>query len=170
MVEESISPEVADQMIEGCDLPSGGAYTAVGTYDHQEIVALVSKLSELTSTPVPALITAFGEYLFGRFYALYPQFFEGIDGAMDFLSRIEDVIHVEVRKLYPQAQLPTFDIERPSPDQLIMVYRSERHLGDLAEGLIRQCIVHYGESIDLSREDLDEPDQPVRFVLTRSDA
>lgn len=170
MVEETFSLEMADQMIEGCDLASGGAYTAVGTYDHQEVIALVSKLSELTATPVPALVTSFGEYLFKRFFARHPGFFDNVDDALDFLAMIEDVIHVDVRKLYPQAQLPRFDIERISPDKLIMVYRSERHLGDLAEGLIRQCIRHFGTPIDLVRENLEAPDKPIRFTLTRHNA
>ncbi|MBA1333177.1 heme transporter CcmB, partial [Candidatus Endoriftia persephone str. Guaymas] len=32
-VEERFSPEMADDIIESSDLPSGGAYTSVGTYD-----------------------------------------------------------------------------------------------------------------------------------------
>jgi len=33
MVEDRFSPEIADRIIEAADLPSGGAYTAIGTYD-----------------------------------------------------------------------------------------------------------------------------------------
>ena len=34
MVESHFSPEMADRIITAARLPSGGAYTAVGTYDH----------------------------------------------------------------------------------------------------------------------------------------
>ena len=78
LVEEKFGDEIADQIIEESDLPSGGAYTAVGTYDHQEIFQLVTQLSAKTNAPVPTLVKAFGQHLFGRFYAGYPQFFEGI--------------------------------------------------------------------------------------------
>ncbi len=165
MVEDRFSPEIADRLIDESDLPSGGVYTAVGTYPHTEIVSMVIKLAEITNLPIPALINAFGQYLFGRFYTLYPNFFIGITGSLDFLSRIEDVIHVEVKKLYPDAQLPKFDIERPDANTLHMTYHSERHLGDLAEGLIQSCIAHFGERIDLQRENLTAEGTPVRFTL-----
>ena len=44
MVEEAFGMDVADQIIEESDLPSGGAYTSVATYDHHEILTLVGKL------------------------------------------------------------------------------------------------------------------------------
>ena len=42
MVEDRFSLDMVDDLIDDCDLPSGGVYTAVGTYSHEEIVALVS--------------------------------------------------------------------------------------------------------------------------------
>ena len=64
-------------------LPQGGAYTSVGTYDHEELVSLVSELSSRTKIPVPGLIKAFGEYLFARLLILYP-YIEGQTGCFDF--------------------------------------------------------------------------------------
>ena len=43
MVEQRFSPEIADRLIDESDLPSGGIYTAVGTYEHTEIVTYVSR-------------------------------------------------------------------------------------------------------------------------------
>lgn len=168
MLEARFSPEMADDVLDSTALDSGGAYTAVGTYDHRELVAMVLNLSERTGVPVSALVKAFGEYLFGRFVVLYPVFFEGIDNALDFLARIEDVIHVEVRKLYPDAELPRFDISRPSPERLIMIYRSERHMGDLAEGMIEACIAHYGEPVTVQREALADDGGVIRFSLHKA--
>ncbi|MDD5298255.1 MAG: heme NO-binding domain-containing protein [Rhodocyclaceae bacterium] len=167
MVEQKFSPETADRILDECDLASGGAYTAVGTYDHREIVSMVLKLSEISGLPVPALIKAFGYHLFERFVLLYPSFFAGISSAMDFLSRIEDIIHAEVKKLYPDAELPRFDVARENEDTLVLTYHSERHLGDLAEGLIESCIHHFGAPLTLLREDLEQPGQPIRFTIRR---
>ena len=166
MVEQHYSPETAYRLLDECDLPSGGAYTSVGTYDHRELVAMVAKLSGISGASVPALINAFGHHLFGRFLLLYPGFFSGIGSAMDFLWRIEEVIHAEVRKLYPDVELPRFVVSRPDENRLILTYHSERHLGDLAQGLIEACIAHYGASLSLRREDLAEPGQPVRFTIS----
>lgn len=165
MVEQAFSEETADRLLDECDLPSGGAYTAVGTYDHQEIVSMVVKLAEITGQPVPALVKAFGRHLFGRFFQLYPSFFAGIDSAMAFLAGIENVIHAEVRKLYPDAELPRFDVARPDRKTLVMTYHSDRHMGDLAEGLIEACIAHFGQPLRLERVDLAGTERPVRFTI-----
>jgi hypothetical protein len=167
MIESRFSQDLADRIIDDCNLPSGGAYTAVGTYDHAELVALVRKLSELTATPVPDLIKEFGRYLFGRFLVLYPQFFGGEPDALSLLQGIESVIHFEVLKLYPDAQLPRFDVHRMDPDTLELIYHSDRHLEDLAEGLIEACVGHFGQPIAISRESVDDPAGPVRFTLRR---
>lgn len=168
MLEQRFSLDLVDRVIEGSDLPSRGAYTAVGTYDHREMVTLVSRVSEETGIPVAHLIRAFGEHLFKRFTVAYPAVFEGRDSTFALLASIESNIHVEVRKLYPDAQLPSFDYETDQPDRLVMIYRSARPFGDFAEGLIRGCIAHFGEPIALAREDLPCSDGAhVRFTLTR---
>jgi len=166
MVESSFSPVIADRIVEQSDLPSGGAYTAVGTYHHDEMVSLVGQLSSETGTPVPDLLQGFGRYLFGRFVTGYPMFFEGQTSSLDFLCTVHDHIHTEVRKLYSDAELPSLEHERPEPNRLVVNYRSSRGLADLAEGLIRACIDHFKEAITLSREDLSGGQNThVRFVL-----
>jgi hypothetical protein len=168
MMETEFSAEMADKIISSTELESGGAYTSVGTYDHHEMLALVTQLSEKTGTPVPDLVRAFGRYLFGRFVELYPAFFEGVDGAFGFLDRIEEHVHVEVRKLYPDAELPTFATSRPDDGTMIMVYQSKRPFADLAHGLIEGCITHYGEPVDVESEDLSNDGHThARFTLKR---
>ena len=81
---------------------------------------------------------------------------------------LEDVIHVEVRKLYPDAELPRFATEVFTDNQLILVYESSRHFEDLAEGLIHGCIKYFGESISVVREAIQIDNHPQeRFILTR---
>src|SRR4051812_35572527 len=96
MVESKFSPELADSIIEGTELPSGGAYTTVGTYDHSEMIKLVTCLSKETGISPAELMQSFGLYLFERFYVLFPQYFKGINSSFHFLEQIEDYIHVEV--------------------------------------------------------------------------
>lgn len=162
MVESKFSADMVDDIIEDSAPPSGGAYTAVGTYDHSELVGMVVALSQRTGLPVPALVHAFGTHMFGRFFALYPGFFASITSALDFLDGIESVIHTEVRKLYPDAQLPSFDCQRVSGG-LDMVYQSPRHFGDLAMGLIEGAVAHFGDPLTVRRVDL--PDGGIRFEL-----
>jgi len=169
MVEEQFSIDTAEEMIEACDLPNGGSYTSVGTYDHRELVALLLQLSKISGKPVPDLLRDYGKFLFGQFALLYPGFFKGVTSSLAFAAQIDDVIHVEVLKLYPDAQLPRFQTVSWTADELKLLYRSDRHLGDLAEGLLEACIAHFGEagSVSLRRENLAEPGEPVCFTMTR---
>lgn len=164
MVEEAHGIDMVDTLIDQSDLPSGGSYTAVGTYDHTEIVNLVVTLSKETKTEVPDLLKAFGKYLFGILIRSYPQFGEGISSSLDLLESIEEYIHVEVRKLYPDAELPRFECSRPKDGQLRMLYESSRHFEDLCEGLIQGAIDHYNETATIEREAL--PDEREVFLVT----
>lgn len=168
MVEEKFSDAMVEDIIDASDLASGGAYTALGTYDHGEIIQLVSHLSQKTGIPVSALVQTFGEFLFGQLATVYPQFFENVADSFDMLERVDDYIHVEVKKLYPEAELPSFECTRPASDALTMHYRSTRPFADLAEGMIRGCVAHFGERITILRE--DEPaaaGAAATFMLTR---
>jgi len=164
MVESKFSADMVDDIIDDANLPSGGAYTAVGTYDHAELVAMVVALSIRTGVAAPALVQVFGEHLFGRFHALYPGFFQSATSALDFLEGIETVIHTEVRKLYPDAQLPQFDCTR-SADGLQMLYSSPRHFGDLAEGLIKGAVAHFGDKLEVTRN--DQPNGDIVFDMRK---
>ena len=165
MVENDLGIDIADKMISGANTENDGAYTAVGTYDHAELIQLVISLSKETGVPVPDLVQSFGRYLYGRFNEIYPQFFAGIDTALEFLPRVETYIHVEVRKLYPDAELPSFDCEG-GHDSLTMTYHSNRPFADLAEGLIRACVDHFGDRLQVVREDLNEMNgTDARFTL-----
>ena len=165
--EERFGLGVADDMIARCTLPSGGAYTAIGTYDHRELVKMVGQLSALTGEPSSELLRGFGMHLLKRFASSFPAFFSHAS-LFDFLHRVDDHIHVEVRKLYPDAELPAFTCEQPEPHRLVMIYQSHRGMADLAEGLIAGAIAHFRESVQLQRDDLaaDNP-QRTRFTLTR---
>jgi len=166
MTENTYSVDVAEEVIERSNLPGGGSYTAVGTYDYRELVQLVVQLSEVSAQPAPDLIYAFGKHLFARFVQVYPQMFVGVDSAFDFLTKVEDYIHVEVRKLYPDAELPHFETLLPAAERLEMVYHSDRPFADLAHGLIAACVEHFGQPIEIRRESVlgDRPNT-VRFSL-----
>ena len=166
LVEEHFSADMVDDIIDDAHLPHGGAYTAVGTYPHEEIVAMVVALSKRSGVPARDLVRLFGEHLFTRFVAAYPSFFADVHSAFDFLNGIEDIIHAEVLKLYPDAQLPRFEIESRTDDRMSLIYASPRHFEDLAEGLMRGCVAHFAEPISVTREDT-LADGRQRFVLLR---
>ena len=165
LVDERFSPETSERLIEMSDVPSGGAYTSVGTYDAKEMFTLVSNLSVMTGISVSDLLKEFGKHLLRRFVSSFPVFFEGMRSTMEFLPRVDDYVHLEVRKLYPDAELPSFSCATPAQGTLIMTYRSKNNLPDLAEGLILGCIDHFGDSLSVRRETGNENPPETIFTI-----
>ena len=97
MVEDRFSPEMADRIIEGAKLPSGGVYTTVGTYDHGEMIQLVSCLSEETGIPSAELVRSFGMHLFGRFHTMFPKYFEDVSSSFDASSQFSCISTASAR-------------------------------------------------------------------------
>ncbi|MTI08226.1 heme NO-binding domain-containing protein [Curvivirga aplysinae] len=168
MVDEKFGEEMTEKLIAQSDLPSKGAYTGVGTYCFKEMVALVTALSKETNLPGNELQKIFGEYLFGKLAAKYPMFQTDEDTLFTFLEKIENSIHVQVKKLYPEAELPTFENTRPFPHVLELTYQSKRPFADVAEGLIRGAMAHFGEEALIEREDFEvEVGSKALFRLTK---
>jgi Haem-NO-binding len=164
MVDAKFSAEMVDDILDDANPASGGAYTAVGTYDHQELVSMVVALSKRSGIPAPDLVKIFGKHLFTIFAKNYSQFFDNVPDAFTFLYGIEEVIHAEVIKLYPDAELPKFNCVRDG-NTLYLTYYSHRHFADLAEGLIAGSAEHFNETFEIQRDEQDE--NTTLFTLTK---
>lgn len=167
MVEERYGYELVDSMLTTADLPSGGHYTSVGTYAPGEMVNLVTELSQQTNVPVPDVLRTFGRYLFQTFLKSYQHFITAAPDAFTFLGSVHDYIHVEVKKLYPDAELPHFTVEYPDAHTLRMIYQSNRKMADLAYGLIEGALDHYGERATIQQQALSADGSYVQFLIVK---
>ncbi len=167
LVEQRFGYEVVDKMIDDSNLENNGAFTAIGTYDHLDLIKMVTSLSQQLGVCVPDLVKTFGKHLFQVFSTNHADKLAGIASAFELIEKVEGFIHVEVRKIYPDAQLPSFEYEYLDEDVLVVKYRSERPFADVCEGLIEQCIEHFGESISIARADVNAVGTAADFTLTR---
>ncbi len=151
-VEGSLGEDAVEDMIDLADVPSGAAYTMVGQYSWREMASLVSALSQISGHAPSALQTAFGRHLLGRLAERYPEFFETCDTTFDLLERVNSQIHVEVKKLYPDAELPTIEATPTEDGKMQVVYTSCRPFGDLCVGMIHGTSDYFGEEIELETE------------------
>ena len=165
MVEGKFGYAMVDKIITDAHLPSNGSYTSVGTYPHQEMVGLVMQLQHHTQIDVETLLKTFGSHLFDVFKKSYAVFFENHMTAFDFLESIENHIHVEVKKLYPDAELPRFETQRISADTMKMIYFSDRKMAALAEGLILSTLVHFNEGGTIETKQVDSEGKIVEFLI-----
>jgi hypothetical protein len=163
MVEIKFGIDMVDTIIAASDLASKGSYTSVGVYPHTEMVSLLFALEKETGVTIRNLLISFGEYLFEKLFLGYSNMLTGIDTSRDLLRQLDNVVHVEVAKLYPDAQLPRFITTELPDGNLKMHYRSERHLADLAEGLLSGCLKHYKDEAKIERS--TQEDESVIFQI-----
>lgn len=149
LVEEKFGLAKWNSILEAANLPSKGAFTSAANYPDSEMFALVGTMSKELGIPPNTLIKVFGKYMLGELASKYGVFFKN-QTTKTFLKSIDNVVHVEVRKLYPDAVLPKFDYEDLPDGSLKMIYRSQRKMCALAEGLIEGSADHFKENLVLS--------------------
>ena len=153
LLEEVVTSDVGedawDAILESAK--AEGAYTSLGNYPDAEFAGLIGALSERTGKDCREMLKWYGHRSMPHLAQHYPEFFSPHSGLRSFLLSLNDVIHAEVRKLYPGADVPIFEFETPagaaSHDTLIIHYRSKRRLCQLAEGFIAGAADHFKERV-----------------------
>ena len=144
MVEEKVGIDVWERILETVNPDSEGIYNAVEDFPDEEFLEMVGELSDITGTPAIELVRAFGLFLFHTLAVKHSVFINDKPDFIEFLKSIEDVIHKEVRKLYPNPNLPSLEWQQPAENALTLFYKSPRKLCHLAEGLIKGAAEQYG--------------------------
>jgi hypothetical protein len=128
-----------------------GAYTSLGSYPDEELGQLVDAASSALDTPHEGVVRWFGRVALPMLAEQYSQFFDGHTSARSFMLTLNDIIHPEVRKLYPGAGVPEFDFDTSSDEILTMGYSSQRKLCSFGEGLVEGAAAHYGEAVAIDQ-------------------
>ncbi|MBT8254502.1 MAG: heme NO-binding domain-containing protein [Bacteroidia bacterium] len=165
LVEDKFGIEMVDKIISQSELDSGGAYTTIGTYKFSEMLQLVTNLSANSDIPVDKLLLIYGEHFFNVLKANYSGLLDLYTEPLEMLSSIENHIHVEVKKLYPDAELPTFDTIKRTDDELIMIYKSSRALHHFGLGLMNKTFEHFNSKASILLEKIKEDGTEVRFSI-----
>ena len=168
LVEDKFGLDVVEEIIEKSELPSGGAYTAVGTYDFAEMLSLLKNLSEKTSVSIDDLLLTYAEHFFSVLAGSYPGLIEKYDDPIELLSSIENHIHIEVRKIYPDAELPTFEVLEKTKTSLVLIYKSSRAMYNFGLGLMNKTFEHYNASATIHLEKLKEDGTEVKFSIIKN--
>jgi hypothetical protein len=125
-----------EAILAACSLQTKEPFVGPGTYPDSDLFLIAGQAAETLGLPLPAALRAFGRYLFPRLAEQVLPLVKSHADARSFLKSVEDVIHVEVRKLMPQAITPSFHYREPDARHLVIEYRSARKLCALMEGLL----------------------------------
>lgn len=153
IVEEIVTDEygadVWDDLLDDAGLV--GAYTSLGSYDDAQLMALLAAASARLDLPVPDVARHIGRRALPVFLRPFPELKGDQTTSRGLLLTLNSVIHPEVRKLYPGADVPDFEFITEQSDSIEMTYRSPRRLCHLAEGLILGAGDEFGESLTVSQ-------------------
>ena len=167
LVEDKFGLEMVDDIISNSKLESGGVYTSVGTYSFSEMLQLLTHLSEKTGLSIDSLLLVYAEHFFGVIEESYPGLLATYKDPIEMLSSIENHIHVEVRKIYPDAELPTFEIVEKTENSLIMIYKSSRAMHHFGLGLMNKTFEHFNSSATIELEKIKADGTEVRFIVIK---
>ncbi len=153
--EESFGLEFVENMLNETQTSSKGIYTNIGTYDHEELIQYISHVCKDKNMALEPLVENFGYYLFGSLVEAYPHLIKQFNNSLDCIHHIDQTIHKNVTKIYPNAELPNLHATFTIPDkELSLTYESSRPFMFLAMGLIKGCVNHYKNSVDVKMIDL----------------
>jgi Heme NO binding. len=168
LVEDKFGLEMVDSIISQSKLESNGIYTAIGTYRFSEMLQLLQNLNKNTGIAIDDLLLLYGEHFFSIIESSYPGLLATYKDPIDMLSSIENHIHVEVRKIYPDAELPTFIVEEKTKNTLKMIYKSSRSMHHFGLGLMNKTFAHFNTKATINLEKIKDNGTEVRFVITKN--
>ncbi len=133
-----------------------GAYTSLGSYDDTELLTLVKVTADALGKTIEETTEFVGELVFPYLSGRHHNLIANHTSTVSLLCELNDVIHPEVLKLYPDAAVPDFQTLLVDGNHLQLLYRSERQLPALAAGLIRGAANLYQEDVKIDIEPRDD--------------
>lgn len=125
---------------------SDGVYTSLGNYPDEEMQALVGAAAAALGMPAFEALRWFGQQAMPLLQQRYPDFFRPHRTTRAFVLSTNDIIHPQVRMLYPGAMCPRFGFADDG-EWLLMEYRSPRRMCALAQGFVEGAAPLFQESV-----------------------
>ena len=168
LVEDRFGLEMVDKIITQSELESNGANTAIGTYEFSEMLQLLQNLSNNTGISSDDLLLVYAEHFFSVLESSYPDLIASYSDPIEMISSIENHIHVEVRKIYPDAELPTFEVLKKTENSLIMIYKSSRAMHHFGLGLMNKTFEHFDSTATIVLEKIKKDGTEVKFIINKN--
>jgi len=133
-------------------LETDGPFLGPENYPDGDLLTIVGTTIEELGVPLPDALRLFGRYLFAKLESDAPHFVSDSSDLLTFLQTIDGVIHVEVKKLSPEAYLPSIRCERLGDTGMRMHYQSDRQFCQLFLGLIEGAAERFESQLDSFEE------------------
>lgn len=158
--------ETFESILEQTTLRTPLPFVGPATYPDEDLVALTGTAVRLSGLAPEDALFAFGRSLYPRLAASVPWLIERHRNTKSLLLELDREIHVEVRKIMPEAITPRILCRDLGDGALEVTYRSPRKLCALFRGLLDAAGASYGERVALEeRECVHHGAEACRFEL-----
>ena len=151
MVEENYGMAVWNDILDEANQDQG-IFIAGKRYQDETLFQFVQIICQKLEQPSHIIISAFGEYLFGKLVDRHKVLMENQGDLDSFLKSIDSIIHVEVSKLYIDPNLPSIQCIDNDSGTMTLRYRSPRKLCPLAEGLIYGAAQYFAKKVTIKHD------------------
>lgn len=148
----------------------GRMYVPVTEYPDEDLLALLETASEMTETPIPDLLHAFGVFLIPHILETYDVHVSKEWSGLELIANVGEYIHTPLTEKHVSKYTPPELVsEWKDEDTVNLVYRSERELCHLARGLFDGISDYFDEEIDVEEPHcMHEGDDHCEFIVERT--
>ena len=164
---ENYSEVELDNLLDSCALESGGAYTTIGYYPHEQMITLVTQFSINQGIEVDDVLMAFGRHMFTILAKGSLAFIDQQKDCFEFLSKVESEIHKGVKKIHSKANPPVLNPIEYRDGYLELEYSSHRNMQLLALGLIQGAASYFNDEVEVNYFQSDESNGSTVFYIKR---
>jgi hypothetical protein len=108
-VEETWGVAMWGELLQEVDADSGGIDPFVGLFDDQELFLLVALIATKKAIIIAQAKKAFGKWIFIELYTSKPRLRHDFIDVFKFFHGRQNIIHIEVKKLYIGLLIPKFN-------------------------------------------------------------
>lgn len=170
LVENNYGLETVDKIIQESDLSTNGAYTSVGKYEFSEMLSLLNNLSKHTHLSVDELLLVYSEHFFKVLSESYLNIIARYASPLELIASIDEHVRVEVLKIYPDSELPKFEIIDKTDTGLTMIYSSRAQvMHTFGLGLMHKTFEYFNKSATIEMEKIEYDGTKIKFVITENE-
>lgn len=148
-IKKRFDSKVLDKILQSDEYPNKGGFSALGNYNTSYMISLIDHSANFFKCSKNAIMRQFGKFTYGYLHNRFKKMYKNqsvilnLDNPFDFLENLNTLHFAELKKLYPKAHFPKFEIERVADEHIILEYSSFRDIPYLTYGLIEGCLEYY---------------------------
>ncbi|MBQ4875749.1 heme NO-binding domain-containing protein [Pseudoalteromonas luteoviolacea] len=166
-VTEVASEEVLYDAFEDCSFDTNTAFVRTENYPDEHLIELVDIVINKIGITLAQAHFSFGKWLYPRLSGLLPKHFTDYTHPAYVLQQLDDLHHIELKKLYLDALPPKFQYNTLSLFEAQLIYTSSRRMFDLVEGVLAGMAEYYGVQITVTKQlNWHENPNSAKYLIT----